>query len=195
MHTGRTFRRIRAPVDAAPICGLNSNPEVLPYTGLACTELKSTFMTLQSISPFTIRDAVPGDVPALSRLMTELGYPTTPEQMEMRFQQIRNERNYRTFVAECGGVVVGMAGACLGYYYEHDGMYVRLVAMVTGQLFRGRGVGKELLKAVEAWGRESGVSSLVLNSGNRKERQGAHAFYVRNGFEARSTGFIKKLNR
>jgi GNAT superfamily N-acetyltransferase len=140
-----------------------------------------------------IRDAFEEDSSALSSLVTELGYPTTPEQMEVRLRSITEQPGHKTLIAEVGGTIVGMVGACIGYYYEHDGTYLRVLAMVTSATIRNKGIATALLTAVEEWGKEQGASSVFLNSGNRKEREAAHAFYLKRGFDAKSTGFVKKL--
>jgi GNAT superfamily N-acetyltransferase len=140
-----------------------------------------------------IRDAFEEDSSALSSLVTELGYPTTPEQMEVRLRSITEQPGHKTLIAEVEGTIVGMVGACIGYYYEHDGTYLRVLAMVTSATTRNKGIATALLTAVEEWGKEQGASSVFLNSGNRKEREAAHAFYLKRGFEAKSTGFVKKL--
>jgi GNAT superfamily N-acetyltransferase len=140
-----------------------------------------------------IRDALEEDTSSLSSLVTQLGYPTTPGQMEVRFREIAGKPDYKTLIAEAKGTIVGMVGACIGHYYEHDGTYLRILAMVTSATERNKGIASALLTAIEEWGVKQGASSVFLNSGNRKEREAAHAFYLRRGFEAKSTGFVKKL--
>ncbi len=87
-----------------------------------------------------------------------------------------------------------MAGATTGYFYEHDGGYVRILAFVVKADFRNQGIAKRLLQAVEDWAKQIKAATLVLNSGNRPEREAAHVFYIKQGFEAKSTGFVKKLS-
>ena len=142
---------------------------------------------------FTIRPANKNDIAALAGLMTALGYPTTNEEMSTRFETIEREPGYRTFVAAVDEEVVGMAGACKSFYFEQNGCYVRLSALVTGEEHRNKGIGKALVAAVEDWARTINASSLILNCGNREERKAAHAFYVRNGFQPRSTGYAKRI--
>jgi GNAT superfamily N-acetyltransferase len=113
--------------------------------------------------------------------------------MEVRFREIVGKPDYKTLIAEAEGTIVGMVGACIGYYYEHDGTYLRVLAMVTSATVRNKGIASALLTAIEEWGLKQGASAVFLNSGNRKEREAAHAFYLRRGFEAKSTGFVKKL--
>ena len=57
-----------------------------------------------------IRAAKTEDVGALANLMTELGYPSSIEDMGRRFEGISADPSYETLVAEREGVVLGMAG-------------------------------------------------------------------------------------
>lgn len=141
----------------------------------------------------TIRWATEGDVESLAILMTELGYATTGEEMRDRLRVINGEPHYKVFVADYNGIVAGMAGALKSYYFEQNGSYVRLGALVTKEAYRNRGVGKALVEAVEQWAKEVQAHAIVLNCGNREERKVAHGFYRQVGFEARSTGYVKQL--
>jgi hypothetical protein len=47
-----------------------------------------------------IRSAQSADVEALANLMSELGYPTSSEQMRRRFEAISDDPSYATLVAE-----------------------------------------------------------------------------------------------
>lgn len=62
------------------------------------------------MSEIRVRDYADGDVAALARLVTELGYPTSVEQMSQRMARIKRN-DFATFVAEAAGHVVGMIGA------------------------------------------------------------------------------------
>jgi hypothetical protein len=57
-----------------------------------------------------ISDAGKGDVEALANLMTELGYPTSVEEMSRRFEGISADSSYDTLIAERAGEIAGMAG-------------------------------------------------------------------------------------
>jgi GNAT superfamily N-acetyltransferase len=140
-----------------------------------------------------IRPANQEDVPALAVLMGELGYPTTEQEMRQRFSSIANDLAYRTFIAASGSEVLGMAGAMKGFAFEQNGCYVRLTALVTRQTDRGKGIGKMLVHAVEEWAIASNASAIFLNCGNRDERVAAHQFYLKLGFAAKSTGYVKRL--
>ncbi|MHA6252777.1 GNAT family N-acetyltransferase [Oceanobacillus sp. CAU 1775] len=140
-----------------------------------------------------IRKAVQKDISQLAVLMGELGYPTTTEEMEHRFSKINSSSYYNTLVAEKEGVLVGMIGMILGYHYEKNENYVRIVAFVVDSNHRKQGIGEKLIGKAEEWAREHGANRLVLNSGNRSERDDSHQYYVRRGFEGSATGFYKAL--
>jgi GNAT superfamily N-acetyltransferase len=140
-----------------------------------------------------IRDASPEDVEALALLMNELGYPTTIGEMSTRFQNISVHPDYKTIVAVLNEDIVGMAGLFKGAFYEKNGLYMRILAFVVKQSSRKLGIGKLLIKASEDWAIEQGLNTILINSGNRDERQAAHAFYQKMGYAVKSSGFVKEL--
>ncbi|MGM7701899.1 GNAT family N-acetyltransferase [Pseudalkalibacillus sp. Hm43] len=140
-----------------------------------------------------VREATKEDALQMVSLMEQLGYPTTLEQFEPRFEKIFSHTCYHTLVAEFEDHLVGMAGLCTNLFYEYDGSYVRIVAFVVDSNYRRKGIGKKLMKEIESWARDQGVNAIALNSGNRKERKDAHQFYLSMGFEAQSIGYGKAL--
>jgi GNAT superfamily N-acetyltransferase len=140
-----------------------------------------------------IRDANVNDIEELAILMNELGYPTSVDEMEARFKNIVIHPEYRTLLAVVNHEIVGMAGLTKGLYYEKNGIYVRILAFVVKQSSRKLGIGKLLIKAVEQWAQEQGISIILINSGNRDERLAAHAFYQKMGYDIKSSGFVKLL--
>lgn len=141
-----------------------------------------------------IREAQDTDINILSELMTHLGYPTTQHQMVARYQAISHHDDYALFVAEIEKQVVGMVCVMLILGVEQDGVYGRVNALIVDPQSRKLGVGQQLMKTAEDWATAHGANGMVLNSGNRTERQAAHQFYRAIGYEPKSTGFVKKLN-
>ena len=150
-------------------------------------------MPIMNNPKFIIRPADKNDINPLSVLMNTLGYTTTVEEMAGRFSNILLQGNYQTFVASFGGQVTGMIGASYHYFYEQNGIYVRITAFVTLPIYRRMGIGQALLEEVESWTKKIGATCILLNSGNREERKAAHDFYSTRGFEKKSTGYIKIL--
>lgn len=140
-----------------------------------------------------IREAAPTDVFPLTELMNELGYDTTINEMKTRFENIQNHHDYKTFIATDGTVILGMVGLSRHYSYEQNGIYVRVLALVTRSKFRQKGIGKKLMDVAENWARTIGASKILLNCGNREERAIAQLFYKKIGYQIKSSGFIKKL--
>ncbi|MDQ0208486.1 GNAT family N-acetyltransferase [Alkalicoccobacillus murimartini] len=133
------------------------------------------------------------DPPHLTHLMEQLGYPASSEELIQRFRLLDDHSDYHTLVVEWNDQLIGFAGLHRGLFYEANGSYVRIVAFVVDESIRRKGVGKKLIQAIEEWAIAQNISTLVLNSGNREERQAAHHFYTQMGFKAKSTGFSKSL--
>lgn len=140
-----------------------------------------------------LRDACIEDIQTLTLLMNDLGYPTNVKQMQARFDKINFHPDYKTIVAELNGEVVGMVGLCKGIFYETDGLYMRILAFVVKESCRKMGIGKKIILAAEGWAVEQGLHTILINSGNREERQASHLFYEQMGYEVKSLGFVKKL--
>ena len=138
-----------------------------------------------------IRNARLDDSPAAASLISQLGYPTTQEEMAARLPAILHDPNYITLVAENQQKVVGIAGIGVGRYYEKDGSYGRLLVLAVDENWRAKGVGSLLVVRAEAELKGRGVTSIVVNSGNHRED--AHRFYKRLGFEETGVRFVKYL--
>jgi GNAT superfamily N-acetyltransferase len=140
-----------------------------------------------------IRAAGEKDIPALAMLMTELGYPTTIPEMEQRLARIMEQQDYRTLVAVAGNTVCGAIGFLRIYFWEKNGYYVKVQALVVSKTYRQLGVGALLINACEEWAIVNGAGQVALNSGNKVERQAAHRFYPKMGFVHTSSGYSKIL--
>ncbi|WP_370222428.1 GNAT family N-acetyltransferase [Cytobacillus sp.] len=140
------------------------------------------------------RKAAIKDIPRLARLMEDLGYPVSQEQMETRLKNIGSHPDYCTLVACLKDKVIGMVGFHTGLLYNTDGIHIRVISLVTDKNYRGIGAGKQLMMAVENFAEQLGAAGIVLNSGNRTEREAAHHFYLSLGYQAMSTGFVKTLH-
>src|SRR5690625_6972211 len=141
-----------------------------------------------------IRKAGQKDVRQLAVLLSSLGYPTTTDEMESSFSKISFNPLYNTQVAEKNGIIVGMIGMMLGFHYEKNENYVRIVALVVDSEYRKQGIGEKLIEKAEERSEERRANRIALNSGNRSERDDAHHFYIRLGFEGSATGYYKVLS-
>jgi N-acetylglutamate synthase-like GNAT family acetyltransferase len=139
----------------------------------------------------TIRDAEPRDVPALARLLEQLGYPAAEEAVLRRLERIEASPADRLFVAELDGSVVGLAGVHVSPSLEHDRDAAKVSAIVVDEGHRRRGVGRALLDAVEAEARERRCALVFLTTAERRGE--AHEFYRRSGWEETGRRFAKTL--
>lgn len=140
-----------------------------------------------------IRTLQKQDYPILVSLIMELGYQITLDEVEKQYETLLLHPDYEILVVEKNNTVVGFAGLCIAYFFEAPGTYTRILAFVVSESVRKQGIGTKLLQACEHWAMEQGCNFITLNSGNRAEREAAHAFYLENGFIAKSTGFAKKI--
>ena len=138
-----------------------------------------------------VRVAGKEDAGALAGLMTELGYPSSVEEMRRRFGSISTDPSYETFVVESGKEVVGMVGIRLERIYEADGSCARIMALIVSSEHRGLGAGQALISAAEEWAMRRGAKTIVLTT--HKRRTGAHRFYRNMGYEATGYRFYKSL--
>lgn len=141
---------------------------------------------------FTIRAAEMNDAAALAQLMRELGYETTPSEMQMRMGRISGDECYRTFVAVLDGKVCGMIGTLTCPSYEHNDPGGRILALATLSTTRRRGIGRALIGTAEKDFAQRGIRRVALNT--RLAREDAHKFYESLGYERNGWRFVKQLS-
>lgn len=66
-----------------------------------------------------------------------------------------------------------------------------MTTLVVDTKCRGRGIGRALLEVAEAWALANGAGRISLTSGT--QRDDAHVFYARVGYERTGVRFTKKL--
>ncbi len=140
---------------------------------------------------YIIREAGAGDAQAVASLFSQLGYPASAEEMTGRIETLSSLQEYKTFVAEAQGEVIGLVGVYLGRSLEFTGMYGRLTALVVDEKWRGRGIGKMLIDRVESWLAGQGALLVVLTSSSR--RKDSHGFYRHIGYMDTGLRFTKRL--
>lgn len=142
---------------------------------------------------FTIRPAVPEDAQRLSLIDREaLGYDYPPEKTKKQLEKMLSSSDCRVFAAEADGMVVGyIHGADYDCLYSDPLKNVMALAVLSE--YRGQGIGKALLGAIEDWEKEAGCAGVRLVS--RMERTQAHGFYMHCGYVPRKQqqNFIKYL--
>ncbi len=128
----------------------------------------------------TIRSAVSSDADAIARLSTELGYPSSPDEIERRLSHIEKDKDHAVYVA------VGLDGQVCGWLHVNVSRLVEsdpeaeIGGLVVYEAHRGSGVGRLLMERAEQWARDKDLRSVYIRS--NIIRKGAHAFYQRLGY-------------
>jgi ribosomal protein S18 acetylase RimI-like enzyme len=137
----------------------------------------------------TIRHLTPSDVPRVTPLMAELGYPTDAASFGARLAAVSANREDVVLVAEEAGSIVGLVAVHSFEMLHRPGRLGRITALVVSASARSRGVGRQLLSAAESHLRASGCVKLEVTSG--EHRPEAHAFYAAQGYEEQRVHFVK----
>ncbi len=148
-------------------------------------------MTSDDASAVTLREPKPADAPAIAALLGELDYPSTAKQAAERIERIAADPSTLVLVAESEGELAGLAVLHVQNLVERDEPGCELAGMVVGARFRRRGIGEQLMQAIEDEARLRGAKTLVLNTAHR--RVDAHGFYEALGYEHTGRRYAKQI--
>lgn len=156
-----------------------------------------------------IRPAVAEDAEAITRIFLESAehhasidveryYVPDRQSIIERYrtgqQHLGAEPRAITLVAESGGEIAGFLDARLGEPFDpmHRPMsYCFIVDIAVAAVYRSRGIGEQLMRAGEEWGRRHGAQFVSLEYHIANPR--AAAFYERIGFLPAAMVAIKWL--
>lgn len=143
----------------------------------------------------------------MAALATQLGYPASAEQITRRLEAIAavgggdggagggggGGGGGEVLVAEVDGRVVGWGHVASVVSLEAE-PFAELRGLVVDETVRGRGIGAQLVKAAEDWGRERGMEVLRVRTNILRER--THRFYERERYTRAKTQlvYIKRLS-
>jgi N-acetylglutamate synthase-like GNAT family acetyltransferase len=139
-----------------------------------------------------IRQAEVADAQEVARLIGQLGYPAPDLAVQDRLERLASSTADRLFVAERGSGLAGLAALHISLTVQHDARVAKLAAMVGDDRFRGRGVGRALVAAVEEEARRRECGLIFVNTAER--RGDAQAFYRAIGYEETGRRFAKPLD-
>lgn len=134
---------------------------------------------------FSVRPAMPADVPALLRLKRQLAIMENAEFVLRATPQdwLRDgfglRARFAAFVAEHAGAVVAMVTASERYYTSWAGCTLYIQDIYVEPAWRGRGLGAALLGCVAALAVERGAPLVELTV---RENNPARRLYGRLGF-------------
>jgi GNAT superfamily N-acetyltransferase len=128
----------------------------------------------------TLRTAGIEDAEEIARLATQLGYPSSPEEIRARIERVLGEKIGRIIVAvDEHDAILGWTHVFLAHRIESE-TFAEIGGLVVDENHRNRGIGGILLGEAEQWAAASGVTILRVRS--NMIRQDAHRFYERAGY-------------
>ena len=134
-----------------------------------------------------IRAMAPNDIPAARMLLSQLGYELNTNEVERRYNAVRERGDHPVFVAEEDGRIIGLL-----HLYERPAFdkppEVIVQAIAVDQTLRRTGIGKTIMSMAERWALERGYSSIALTS--NISRSVAHSFYNRLGYKIEATSHL-----
>ncbi len=128
---------------------------------------------------FEIRGAKPEDAARLAELATQLGYPSSRDQVDRRLAEVLPNSDHAVLVAVENERVVGWGHAFVARVIESDRV-AEVGGLVVDEEERGSGAGRLLMEHLEAWARTK--SCRAVNVRSNIVRKDAHAFYHRLGY-------------
>jgi predicted N-acetyltransferase YhbS len=140
-----------------------------------------------------IRNAGADDVPELTRLCDELGYPSSEAEVSHRLGLLSRESGHLVLVAvDSSDRPVGWVHVGVVYRLESEPV-AEIGGMVVTEGWRGNGIGAALLAEAERWAVSAGLRAVRVRSNVVRER--THGFYLRAGYARTKTShvFLKSL--
>lgn len=142
---------------------------------------------------FAVRQMRVEDALGVATLTTQLGYPSTEDEIRRRYDLLKDRWDARVFVAHhAGNRVAGWIHVQATYLMECDAR-AEIWGLVVAEAARGTGVGRRLVEAAEEWALMRGLTVMTVRSNSL--RTDAHGFYEHLGYNVIKTqnAFRKNL--
>ncbi|HUY93971.1 MAG TPA: GNAT family N-acetyltransferase [Terracidiphilus sp.] len=135
----------------------------------------------------------PGDAEAVAELSRQLGYDRSAEEIRAWIRDAAGRpAEQAAFVACVGGKVAGWIEVSIERRLQ-SAPFAMIGGLVVRDGERGRGIGRQLCQRAEAWTWEQGLTTVRVTS--RSTREGAHRFYLRDGYEQVKTSLVFEKKR
>jgi len=138
-----------------------------------------------------LREATVDDAAAVAVLLDALGYPCEAAEARVRLETVLKDRNQLVLVADRGGEALGLIAVDYLYYLPLGALTCRITAYAVREAWRGIGLGRRLLKEVEARARAKGCARLEVTAA--ESRTEAHRHYEKLGFRDGARRYLKTL--
>ena len=140
-----------------------------------------------------IREIEKKDYPAVLSLWNdEIGNKrVTAQNIAPHYDRVKNDDNYKTFVAVVDNDVVGFVASVQTYAIGFEEQQMQITGIAVKSDKNNKGIGTKLIQFIEKYAQDRGIGSIYLCCG--VQRTNAHIFYKRNGYDNHSWCFGKRL--
>jgi predicted N-acetyltransferase YhbS len=139
-------------------------------------------------STLSVRVIAREDAAAVAELSGQLGYEASATEAAERIAVLLAcAESQVAFVACLGDEVVGWIEASIVHHLQSPA-HSMIGGLVVKDGVRGLGVGNRLCAEVEDWSRSKGMGVIRVTS--RSTREGAHRFYLREGYRQTKTSAV-----
>ncbi|UWZ84003.1 GNAT family N-acetyltransferase [Occallatibacter riparius] len=136
----------------------------------------------------TMREMRYEDTETIAQLTTQLGYRRSADEIAAWIARLdRGNPEQIAFVACVRGEVVAWIEVSIERRLQSE-PFGFIGGLVVSERVRGRGIGRRLCERAEEWTREQGLEILRVTS--RSTREGAHRFYIRDGYHEVKTSLV-----
>jgi len=145
-----------------------------------------------------IRETSEKDIPAILRLLYELGRPKPQKDSDVEiFQKLVTkyvkDSDKTILVAEINDVkIIGIASVIFLPRLNQLTLEMYIPELVVLKKYQNHGIGKKLINSYITLAKERNCHRIRLESGN--QRKESHQFYKHLGFEQSARSFTKNLN-
>jgi N-acetylglutamate synthase-like GNAT family acetyltransferase len=144
------------------------------------------------VTSLSLRRATAKDLPAILALLAQPDYDNgdgvSPAEARAVFDKMARYPDYRLYVAEADGEVVGSYALLIMDNIGHKAAPSAIVEqVVVAEDRQSSGIGAAMMRRAMVDAAEAGAYKLVLSSNAKRGR--AHAFYERLGFERHGFSF------
>ena len=129
----------------------------------------------------------------IARLLTQLGHPTTQDEVEHRWGEWEEQGNSALVVGDAASPLLGLCQLHQTVVLHRPRPVGRITALIVEQSRRGTGIGRALVAAAEARMLSFGCGLMEITSNVR--RVDAHAFYESLCYENSSVRLVKDLTK
>ena len=135
----------------------------------------------------SIRRLTVDDAEAAAELSSQLGYPSSADDLRKRIEELSHTTDRVAFAAVVDGQMVGWIDAAMERHLQYAASAV-IGGLVVREEMRGQGVGRRLCVEVEEWARSKSVPLVRVRS--QIKREDAHRFYLRDGYRQVKTSLV-----